>query len=29
LERSSNGYLSDGPHGRLVQERKKGKIICI
>jgi hypothetical protein len=27
LERASNGYLSDGPHGRLVQERKKGKII--
>lgn len=24
LERASNGYLSDGPHGRLVQERKKG-----
>ena len=29
LERASNGYLSDGPHGRLVQERKKGKITCI
>ncbi|KAG8051426.1 hypothetical protein GUJ93_ZPchr0001g30039 [Zizania palustris] len=24
LERASNGYLSDGPHGRVVQERKKG-----
>uniref|UniRef100_A0A0D9V2M8 HTH myb-type domain-containing protein n=1 Tax=Leersia perrieri TaxID=77586 RepID=A0A0D9V2M8_9ORYZ len=24
LERASNGYLSDGPHGRIVQERKKG-----
>lgn len=24
LDRASNGYLSDGPHGRLVQERKKG-----
>ena len=25
LERgATNGYLSDGPHGRVVQERKKG-----
>jgi hypothetical protein len=25
LERAAtNGYLSDGPHGRVVQERKKG-----